>query len=100
MKSRIWALIQDRYTPSTRHTGNILWNFASGASVIDEPSIVDGVFYWGSDYRNIAGTGNDNVYDSAWPTRAIKASVRTDQGSESGSLHSNRRLRQESSVLL
>lgn len=36
--------------------------FASGGSVIDGPSIVDGVLYWGSGYRNIAGTGNNKVY--------------------------------------
>jgi hypothetical protein len=28
-------------------TGKILWNFASGGSVIDGPSIVDSVLYWG-----------------------------------------------------
>jgi len=27
-------------------TGNILWSFASGGSVIDGPSIVDGTLYW------------------------------------------------------
>jgi polyvinyl alcohol dehydrogenase (cytochrome) len=43
-------------------TGNILWNFASGGTVIDGPSIVDGVLYWGSGYRNIQGTGNNKVY--------------------------------------
>jgi len=43
-------------------TGNILWNFASGGTVIDGPSIVDGALYWGSGYRNIAGTGNNKVY--------------------------------------
>ena len=43
-------------------TGNILWNFASGGTVIDGPSIVDGVLYWGSGYRSIAGTGNNKVY--------------------------------------
>ena len=43
-------------------TGNILWNFASGGSVIDGPSIVDGVLFWGSGYRNIEGTGNNKVY--------------------------------------
>jgi polyvinyl alcohol dehydrogenase (cytochrome) len=50
------------YAPDTR-SGNILWNFASGGSVIDGPSIVDGVLYWGSGYRNIPpGIGNDKVY--------------------------------------
>ncbi len=43
-------------------TGNILWNFASGGTVIDGPSIVDGVLYWGSGYRNIQGTGNNKVF--------------------------------------
>jgi len=44
-------------------TGNILWNFASGGSVIDGPSIVDGVVYWGSGYRSVPpGIGNNKVY--------------------------------------
>src|SRR5246127_1680676 len=43
-------------------TGNILWSFASGGSVIDGPSIVDGTLYWGSGYRNIQGTGNNKVF--------------------------------------
>ena len=43
-------------------TGNILWSFASGGSVIDGPSIVDGTLYWGSGYREIRGTGNNKVF--------------------------------------
>jgi polyvinyl alcohol dehydrogenase (cytochrome) len=43
-------------------SGTILWNFASGGTVIDGPSIVDGTLYWGSGYRNIQGTGNNKVY--------------------------------------
>jgi polyvinyl alcohol dehydrogenase (cytochrome) len=44
-------------------TGNILWNFASGGSVIDGPSIVDGVVYWGSGYGSFPpGIGNNKVY--------------------------------------
>jgi polyvinyl alcohol dehydrogenase (cytochrome) len=44
-------------------TGNILWGFASGGSVLDGPSIVDGTVYWGSGYRNIPpGTGNNKLY--------------------------------------
>jgi polyvinyl alcohol dehydrogenase (cytochrome) len=42
-------------------TGNILWNFASGGTVVDGPSIVDGALYWGSGYH-LAGTGNNKVY--------------------------------------
>jgi polyvinyl alcohol dehydrogenase (cytochrome) len=41
-------------------SGKILWNFASGGSVIDGPSVVDGVLYWGSGYK--IGTGNNKVY--------------------------------------
>jgi polyvinyl alcohol dehydrogenase (cytochrome) len=43
-------------------TGKILWNFASGGSVIDGPSIVDGALYWGSGYSQIRGTGNNKVF--------------------------------------
>jgi polyvinyl alcohol dehydrogenase (cytochrome) len=44
-------------------TGKILWNFASGGTVIDGPSIVDGALYWGSGYRNLPpGIGNNKVY--------------------------------------
>jgi polyvinyl alcohol dehydrogenase (cytochrome) len=49
-------------------TGRILWNFASGGSVIDGPSIVDGTLYWGSGYRNIPpGIGNNKVYAFTLP---------------------------------
>ena len=48
-------------------TGNILWSFASGGTVIDGPSIVDSVLYWGSGYRNIEGTGNNKVYAFTLP---------------------------------
>jgi len=44
-------------------SGDILWGFASGGSVLDGPSIVDGTVYWGSGYRNIRpGTGNNKLY--------------------------------------
>ncbi|HEY1464799.1 MAG TPA: PQQ-binding-like beta-propeller repeat protein [Terriglobales bacterium] len=44
-------------------TGKILWSFASGGSVLDGPSIVNGVVYWGSGYSKVAnGSGNDKVY--------------------------------------
>ena len=43
-------------------TGNILWSFVSGGTVLDGPSIVDSTLYWGSGYRNIQGTGNNKVY--------------------------------------
>ncbi len=49
-------------------TGQILWSYASGGSVIDAPSIVNGVLYWGSGYRKEApGTGNNKVYAFALP---------------------------------
>jgi polyvinyl alcohol dehydrogenase (cytochrome) len=44
-------------------TGDVLFTFASGGSVIDAPSIVNGTVYWGSGYRNIPpGTRNNKVY--------------------------------------
>jgi polyvinyl alcohol dehydrogenase (cytochrome) len=46
-------------------TGAVLWAYASGGSVIDAPSIVNGVLYWGSGYRryNSSGsTGNNKVF--------------------------------------
>jgi polyvinyl alcohol dehydrogenase (cytochrome) len=59
-------------------TGAILWNFASGGSVIDGPSIVDGVLYWGSGYRNIPpGIGNNKVF-------AFSLAGEKDHGEHSG----------------
>jgi polyvinyl alcohol dehydrogenase (cytochrome) len=44
-------------------SGKILWSFMSGGSVIDGPSIVNGVVYWGSGYKKIApGTPNNKVF--------------------------------------
>jgi polyvinyl alcohol dehydrogenase (cytochrome) len=50
-------------------TGKVLFTFASGGSVIDAPSIVNGALYWGSGYRRIPpGIGNNNVYALTVPT--------------------------------
>jgi polyvinyl alcohol dehydrogenase (cytochrome) len=44
-------------------TGSILWSYATGGSVIDGPSIVRGVAYWGSGYGHIPpGVPNNKVY--------------------------------------
>nr|WP_213805143.1 PQQ-binding-like beta-propeller repeat protein [Granulicella sp. dw_53] len=45
-------------------TGAILWSFASGGSVIDAPSIVDGTVYWGSGFHSatILGNNNNKIY--------------------------------------
>jgi polyvinyl alcohol dehydrogenase (cytochrome) len=43
-------------------SGKILWSFASGGSVADGPSIVNGVVYWGSGYRSGAGGNNTKLY--------------------------------------
>ncbi len=49
-------------------TGAVLFTFASGGSVIDAPSIVEGTVYWGSGYRNIPpGIGNNKVYAFTTP---------------------------------
>jgi polyvinyl alcohol dehydrogenase (cytochrome) len=44
-------------------SGKILWSFNSGGSVIDGPSIVDGVIYWGSGYAHLPpGIANNKIY--------------------------------------
>jgi polyvinyl alcohol dehydrogenase (cytochrome) len=44
-------------------TGEILWSFNTGGSVIDGPSIVNGVLYWGSGFAHIPpGTPNNKVF--------------------------------------
>jgi polyvinyl alcohol dehydrogenase (cytochrome) len=49
-------------------SGKILWTFPSGGSVIDGPSIVDGVVYWGSGYKKIKpGTPNNKVFAFTLP---------------------------------
>ena len=48
-------------------TGQVLWSFASGGSVLDAPSIVDGTLYWGSGYKRFGGTGNNKLYAFAIP---------------------------------
>jgi polyvinyl alcohol dehydrogenase (cytochrome) len=50
-------------------SGKILWNFASGGTVMGGPSIVDGTVYWGSGYNFlvITGTPNNKLYAFALP---------------------------------
>jgi len=49
-------------------TGDFLWSFNTGGSVIDGPSIVKGFLFWGSGYSHIApGTPNNKVYAFAIP---------------------------------
>ncbi len=50
-------------------TGQVLFSFSSGGTVLDGPSIVNGSVYWGSGYRHIAsvGTGNNKVYAFSLP---------------------------------
>jgi polyvinyl alcohol dehydrogenase (cytochrome) len=50
--------------------GRVLWSFDSGGSVLDGPSIVDGVIYWGSGYKKIQpGIGNNKLYAFTVATR-------------------------------
>jgi polyvinyl alcohol dehydrogenase (cytochrome) len=43
--------------------GTTLWKFASGGSVADGPSIVDGTVYWGSGYSHFRiGTPNNKLF--------------------------------------
>jgi polyvinyl alcohol dehydrogenase (cytochrome) len=41
-------------------SGDILWSFASGGSVMSAPAVVDGTLYWGSGYP--VGFDNDKFY--------------------------------------
>jgi len=46
-------------------TGSILFDFASGVSVIDGPSIANGTLYWGSGFSHLGptfGTPNNKIY--------------------------------------
>jgi polyvinyl alcohol dehydrogenase (cytochrome) len=48
--------------------GAVLWSFASGGSVLDGPSIVNGTVYWGSGYAKIRpGIANNKVYAFSLP---------------------------------
>jgi polyvinyl alcohol dehydrogenase (cytochrome) len=43
--------------------GKILWSFQSGGSVLDGPSIANGVVYWGSGYKKISpGVANNKIF--------------------------------------
>jgi polyvinyl alcohol dehydrogenase (cytochrome) len=58
-------------------TGQILWSYATGGSVVDGPSIVAGNVIWGSGYNRIPpGTANNKVYDFA-PAPAVIVSAPT-----------------------
>jgi len=48
-------------------SGNLLWQFASGGSVICGPSIAMGTVFWGSGYRRF-GSGNNKLYAFTVPT--------------------------------
>ena len=43
-------------------TGDILWEYAAGGSVVAGPAVVDGTVYWGSGYARTGGVGNDQFY--------------------------------------
>ncbi len=44
-------------------TGEVLWSFASGATVNSGPAVVDGTVYWGSGYPRLkSGTADNELY--------------------------------------
>jgi polyvinyl alcohol dehydrogenase (cytochrome) len=44
-------------------TGNILWSFVAGSSVVAGPAISGNSVYWGSGYRRFGlGSGNNNLF--------------------------------------
>ena len=43
-------------------TGDVLWRFPAGGSVVAGPAVVDGTVYWGSGYARTGGVGNNQFY--------------------------------------
>lgn len=43
-------------------SGEILWRFPAGGSVVGGPAVVDGSVYWGSGYARTGGVGNNRFY--------------------------------------
>ena len=43
-------------------SGEILWRFPAGGSVVAGPAVVDGTVYWGSGYARTGGVGNDQFF--------------------------------------
>jgi polyvinyl alcohol dehydrogenase (cytochrome) len=43
-------------------TGDVLWGYAAGGSVVAGPAVVDGTVYWGSGYARTGGVGNDKFF--------------------------------------
>ena len=43
-------------------SGDILWRFPAGGSVVAGPAIVRGSVYWGSGYARTGGVGNAQFY--------------------------------------
>jgi polyvinyl alcohol dehydrogenase (cytochrome) len=43
-------------------TGEILWRFPAGGSVVAGPAVVEGTVYWGSGYARTGGVGNNQFY--------------------------------------
>jgi polyvinyl alcohol dehydrogenase (cytochrome) len=49
-------------------TGDVLWKYDSGGSVVDSPSIVNGMLFWGSGYSHIRpGVPNNKMFAFALP---------------------------------
>jgi polyvinyl alcohol dehydrogenase (cytochrome) len=56
------AHIGDQMYALDTRTGDILWRFPAGGSVVSGPAVVDGTVYWGSGYARTGGVGNDRFY--------------------------------------
>jgi len=76
--------IQDRCMPSTRQLETFSGISASGGTVIDGPSIVDSVLYWGSGYRNIQEPGTTKCTRLPWPVRTIEVDTPTTKDRSNG----------------
>jgi len=58
----VWRFFVRQDVCSRCEDGKILWHFATKGSVIDGPSIVNGILKWGSGYGRVGGTPNNILY--------------------------------------
>ena len=56
------AHVGDQFYALDTSTGDILWSFEAGGSIVAGPAVVRGSVYWGSGYARTGGVGNDKFY--------------------------------------
>src|ERR1700730_15004374 len=91
MASCMRALMQGKCTAPDTITGNILWSFESGGSVLGGPSIVNATDCGGAGYRKIApGIGTNKVFAFSLAGSKDQGAGSNDQGVQKGWLALNK----------